>query len=154
MADNSTFGYSAGLQNVGSYMVSGDPYISGSDSQAVNTEVEYGFQWVASKVTIHNYSNRVLRVHYNSLTASGDVAGGLTSGYGGLHYLEVQSITGSAGGVLELGAKCTGIYVSVPNDGGGKGHYRVYAELTGIPAARMYDLTGSGLTEAPAGSDA
>ena len=56
--------------------------------------------------------------------------------------------------VLDLNCKCTEIYVSIPDDSGGAGHYRVFAELTGIPVGRMYDLTGSGLTEAPAGSDA
>ena len=154
MADNSSHNYSVGLHNVGSYRVSGDPWVSGSDSQAVNEEVCYQFPWVAKRVTIHNYSARVLRVHFNATGSDGDVVGGLGSGYGGQHYLEVQTISGSAGGVLDLNCKCSQIYVSVPDDGGGSGHYRVFAELTGIPVGRMYALSGSGLTEAPAGSDA
>ena len=65
--------------------------------------------------------------------------------------LEVHPVSGSQA-VLELNCKCAEIYVS--NPGSSTAHYRVFAELTGIPVGRMYDLTGSGLTEAPAGSDA
>jgi hypothetical protein len=154
MADNSSFNYSVGLHNVGSYRVSGDPWVSGSDSQAANEEVRYQFPWVAKRVTIYNYSARVLRVHFNATGSEGDVIGGIGSAdsYGGQHYLEVQPVSGSQA-VLDLNCKCSEIYVSIPDDSGGAGHYRVFAELTGIPVGRMYDLTGSGLTEAPAGSD-
>ena len=147
------FDYAAGLQNVGSYMASGDPWVSGSDSQAAGEEVRYQFDWVAKKVTVYNYSARVLRVHFTATGSDGDVVGGLASGYGGQHYLEVHPVSGSQA-VLELNCKCKEIYVSVPSDSGGAGHYRVFAELTGIPAGRMYELTGSGVTQAPAGSDA
>ena len=155
MAGNDSFNYGVGLNNVGSYMASGDPWVSGSDSQAANEEVRYQFPWVAKKVTVYNYSARVLRVHFNATGSEGDVVGGIGSAtsYGGQHYLEVQPVSGSQS-VLELNCKCAEIYVSVPNDGGGAGHYRVFAELTGIPPGRMYELTGSGLTDAPAGSDA
>ncbi len=155
MAGNDSFNYGVGLNNVGSYMASGDPWVSGSDSQAANEEVRYQFPWVAKKVTVYNYSARVLRVHFNATGSDGDVVGGIGSAtsYGGQHYLEVQPISSSQS-VLELDCKCTEIYVSIPNDGGGAGHYRVFAELTGIPPGRMYAMTGSALTSAPAGSDA
>ena len=155
MAGNDSFNYGVGLNNVGSYMASGDPWVSGSDSQAANEEVRYQFPWVAKKVTIYNYSARVLRVHFNATGSDGDVVGGIGSAtsYGGQHYLEVQPISSSQS-VLELDCKCSEIYVSIPDDSGGAGHYRVFAELTGIPPGRMYAMTGSGLTDAPAGSDA
>ena len=79
MADNSSFNYSVGLHNVGSYRVSGDPWVSGSDSQAANEEVRYQFPWVAKRVTIYNYSARVLRVHFNASGSEGDVIGGIGS---------------------------------------------------------------------------
>ena len=151
MADNSSFNYGVGLHNVGSYRVSGDPWVSGSDSHPADNEVCYQFPWVAKKVTIYNYSAQTLNVHFNSTGSAGDVAGGLASGYGGQHMLEVHPVSGSQA-VLELNCKCTEIYVS--NPGSSTAHYRVFAELTGIPVGRMYALTGCGLTEAPAGTDA
>ena len=102
MADNSSFNYSVGLHNVGSYRVSGDPWVSGSDSQAANEEVCYQFPWVAKRVTIYNYSARVLRVHFNATGSSGDVVGGLTIFFEQILrddiYLFVRALCGKNGG--------------------------------------------------------
>ena len=63
MADNSTFAYGVGLHNVGSYRVSGDPWVSGSDSHPADNEIHYPFPWVAKKVTIYTVSYTHLRAH-------------------------------------------------------------------------------------------
>jgi len=139
MADNSSFGYGVGLHNVGSYRVAGDPWVSGSDSHATGDgEVQYTLPWVSKRIVVHNYSDNTLRVHFNSTDDPG-----VNLGY---HYLEVGSATGS-NSVLDIECKCKEVYVSVP---AGTARYRVWAELTGIPTARMYALTGSGLTDEPA----
>ena len=76
-----------------------------------------------------------LRVHFNSKGAPGDVIGG-----------EHDFVLSGSVREVTLTMKCSEIYVSTPNVGEVARKYRVAAELTQIPVARMYTLTGSGLT--------
>ena len=46
---------------------------------------------------------------------------------------------------VTLNVKCADVYVSNPTSTLGK--YTLFAELTGIPPERMYQLTGSGISE-------
>ena len=45
---------------------------------------------------------------------------------------------------ITLNVKCTEIYISNPT--GNNGKYELYAELSGIPAENMFNLTGSGIS--------
>ena len=126
--------YSVGLHNVGSYQVSGVPWITGSAALASGGEDQLVFPMVARNVTVINHSTGSIRVHFNS-TGSGDV-------YGGFHYVELDSDEDS----ISMSVKCKEIFVSGIG-GGNTREYRVIAELTQIPTNRMYVLTGSGLTE-------
>ena len=126
--------HGASIHSVGSYQVSGVPWISGSDTQAAGAEVKYSFPYVAKSVTIVNLSTTTVRLHFNSNDDPGVASG--------LHYMELDSDEDS----YTFNARCKEIYVSAPSDGAGVRKYRVVAELTGIPTGSMFILTGSGLT--------
>jgi len=129
--------YSAGLNNVGSYQVSGIPWISGSASLVKNTEHTVSFPYVARSVSIINHSagsNATIRIHFNP-----KLSGRVVDGF---HFVELDSDEDS----YTFNVKCKEIYISAPNDGTNR-EYRVIAELTNIPTQRMYTLTGSGLTD-------
>jgi hypothetical protein len=125
-----------GLFNVGSYQVSGAPWITGSNTLAIGGEDRIIFPRTAKSVTVINTDPAAaddLRVHFNS-TGSGNVVGGL-------HFVQLNNNNDS----VSLGVKCKEIFIS--NAGPGVGAYTVIAELTSIPSDEMFDLTGSGLTE-------
>ncbi len=128
--------YSVGLRNVGSYQVSGTPYITGSTVPA-NDEVTIAFPYVTKKIFVKNTkpttSSKILRVHFQA-TGSGNVISGK-------HFVELgaqESVT--------FNVKCSNLYLTVKASGQ-TCDYQVYASLTNIPSARMYNLTGSGITE-------
>tara|TARA_R110000824_G_scaffold46692_7_gene133859 strand:+ start:51639 stop:52049 length:411 start_codon:yes stop_codon:yes gene_type:complete len=127
--------YSVGVHNVGSYQVSGIPYITGSTSLAAGAEEKITFPYVTRTITVVNHSSHKLRISFNA-TGSGNVVGGC-------HFVELDSDEDS----FSFNVKCKEIYVSSDPASGGAIEYRLVAEMTNIPAARMYDLTGSGLTD-------
>ena len=127
------FRYQAGIANVGSYQVSGNPWISGSTSLAGGAEDKLAFPAVAKTITVINDSSEDIRVHFNA-TGSGNVVNGR-------HYVTLTAARDS----IEMGIKCKEIYVS--NPGSSAASYTVFAELTAISTREMIQLTGSGLTE-------
>ena len=130
--------YGVGLYNVGSYQVSGTPYITGSAALTAGREDRIEFPNVTRTITIMNHkltSDQPIRVHFNA-TGSGNVIGGM-------HFIELDSDEDS----FTISVKCREMYVSAPTGNSADVGYRVIAELTNIPAERMYALTGSGLTE-------
>ena len=146
-----------GLRNVGSYQVSGEPWMSGSNDQALNKVKRYVFPYVTREVTVAkaNESNTSLWVHFVSGTghtfssAVDEVArDGNSTVFRGLHYFPLVSGSNS----ITFRAKCKEIYVTTPNvTDGVTVNYRVLADLTNIPTSRMYELTGSGHTDHTAG---
>ena len=135
MADFTT--YRVGLHNVGSYMVSGVPWITGSEGMLKNTEHKIEFPFVTNNFTVVNHTSDTIRVHFNSQDTYPDV---LT----GVHYVELDSDEDS----FTFNVKCKEVYISAPNDGSNR-KFRVIASLTQIPSAQMFTLAGSGLTDAP-----
>ena len=129
----SAFKYRPGIGAVGSYQVSGLPYITGSTSLAAGAEEKVEFTRVAKTVLVINDSSEDIRVHFNA-TGSGNVVGGK-------HYVTLTSNRDS----IEMGIRCKEIYIS--NPGSSAASYTVFAELTGIETREMNVLTGSGLTE-------
>jgi len=133
------FRYQAGISSVGSYQVSGVPWITGSVALAAGATDKLTFPTVAKSITIINTdgleatADVELRVHFNAL-ADGSVAAGK-------HFVPLwadqQSIT--------INVKCKELYITNA-DGSNVGSYCVYAELTGIDNTQMFNLTGSGLT--------
>ena len=131
------FKYNAGIGSVGSYQVSGKPWLTGSvNGLTLDSEHKIAFPSVAKAVTIINTDtdNADIHVHFNSKTN--------TNVSGGLHYIALNERNTS----ITITCKCKEIYISSPAWGGGAGSYSVIAELTGISANEMLILTGSGLT--------
>ena len=134
--------YDVGFNNVGSYQVSGTPYISGSNGQVKNTQRHFTFPMVAKSIKVACYTQDdngncpELRIHFNT---NGGSSPAVVSG---------QHDFVLSGSVREvtLDVKCKEVFISTPDEGAFARHYRLYAELTQIPTSRMFALTGSGLT--------
>ena len=124
--------YRAGLHNVGSYQVSGVPYLTGSTSIDDGVQHQIQFPLVAKSVTVINKTSVDLRIAFT------DKDTGNT--HQGLHYLTLTEDRDS----MTFNVKCKEVYITSQGNGGA---YEVFAELTTINTADMYTLTGSGLTE-------
>ena len=144
-SDNVTFAGATrvGLRNVGSYQVSGHPFITGS-TVAAGQEIQISFPTVTKKINVvASGSSAVdtdgpIRVHFVSTGSAGKPWENVVSG---LHFIELNSHEDS----MEFDVKCKEIFISAPaaNVGG----FMLYASLTNIPTQSMYELTGSGVTE-------
>ena len=107
-----------GLRNVGSYQVSGRPWVTGSTELGTAKVHLIKFPTVAKSFTVINTN------------ASGDIR---------VHFQSGSNATA-------FDTKCADVYISNPEGGTDNLDYQVFAELTNIPRARMFHLTGSGLT--------
>jgi len=126
-----------GLRNVGSYQVSGHPYLTGSVLYA-GEEKKVSFPYVTKNITVINSASANgtvstrLKIHFHSTGSNTDVIAQK-------HYIEFNSLEDS----FEFDVKCREIYISSPEVGG----FMLYASLTNIPTSSMYVITGSGITE-------
>lgn len=131
-----------GLRNVGSYQVSGHPFITGS---TLNTTEEFqvDFPFVAKEFTVISSGSTdggpVLRVHFNT-SGDGNVIGGH-------HFISVSP----GGASTTFDCKTTRVFVTCFSGGieqvaGSDNGFELLASLTNIPTSSMYPLTGSGLT--------
>ena len=127
--------FRAGLWNVGSYQVSGVPYLTGSATIDDGIQHQIQFPLVAKSVTVINRSAVDLRIHFTDKDAPGSVVTGK-------HYITLTEDRDS----MTFNVKCKEIYITSQGDAGA---YELFAELTHINTADMYTLTGSGLTEDP-----
>lgn len=129
----STFTYNKpGIGNVGSYQVSGHPWITGSQI-ANGSEDIHQFPYVAKHLFVKVSGSGEVRVHFNSTGSAGNVIAGN-------HFL---TVSGSV--PLDIDVRCKEVYIS--NASGGAVNYQLFAELTGIASREMFNLTGSGLTD-------
>ena len=124
--------HNVGIGNVGSYQVSGHPFVTGSASIDAGIQHKIEFPRISKAITVINSSAVTLLVHFTDKDQGNTVSG--------LHYLTLPGLKDQ----ITLSAKCKEIYVTSL---GGGGSYQMYAELTGIETKEMYPLTGSGLTE-------
>ena len=126
-----------GLYNVGSYQVSGRPYVTGSLLLTAGKEVRCTFPYVAKSVTVINNSSGSypIRATFNATGSPGGVIAGM-------HHVTLRS-----SGSQTFNTKCVQMYVSAPSTNGDTAQFTLIAELTNIPIGRMYALTGSGLTD-------
>ena len=158
---NRTFGvHRPGIGNVGSYQVSGYPFITGTVAgvagdgvtadlvSKANNTYRIQFPTVAKSVTViaSGTVNIVpsLRVHFNP-TSSAAVGGhhgtpdGSNNVFNQHHYIALDTDEDA----VTFNVKCSEIYVTTILAGSG---FQLFAELTHIPLREMYELTGSGLT--------
>lgn len=151
-----------GLRNVGSYQVSGAPFVTQSLSLDSAKMHMVEFPNVTKRVVVTNLgtvANKFVLVMFNSGSTTTEITFPGSSGaqtfatsadvYANFHYVPV-----AAGASFDINAKVKRIYVAnltADSRWGGASTnglgYMVTAELTNVPTARMYELTGSGITE-------
>ena len=146
---------SPGLRSVGSYQISGHPFITGSDNLDNGKVHGVFFPFVCRSFTVVNTNTNTgedIRVHFQSGSATsvqvpGD-AGAQTIAatddvIANFHYITLRTMTGSS---VTMDTRCKNIFIS---NGSGTSNlkYQVFAELTLIDTTSMYQLTGSGITE-------
>ena len=132
--------HSVGLRNVGSYQVSGTPWMTGSNAlgntDPANLEHEIAFPYVAQQVIVRNCKftgGKWFTVAFQ-LASAGNVISNK-------HY-----VTLSPNETYVFNSKCTKIFLRAETTGK-QVIYEVLASLTNIPVSSMYTLTGSGITE-------
>jgi len=123
-----------GIGHVGSFQVSGYPYVTGSTDIDNGTEHKIEFPRVVKSITVINRASPEVRIHFNSKDSGNVYAGG--------HYISLP-VSGDA---VTFNIKCKEIYVSNAS-GADNGSYELFAEVTSIQSGEMPVLTGSGLTE-------
>jgi hypothetical protein len=143
-----TPGVSVGLRNVGSYQVSGHPYMAHSDiDESLGTDgtLTFAFPYVTKSIRLTNTGSAACMVHFQTAASMGGDSAFQTK----KHYLTLHPLSSSANGIqqgaiMNLDVKCKEVLVTAMAVGAG---VEVYASLTNIPTQRMYTLTGSGITD-------
>ena len=137
--------YSVGLHHVGAYQVSGVPYVSGSAIPATQDEsFRFQFQNVTKKIIVKSTSNDSVRMHFAPFDPSGV---GPDFGFTDGANTNDNFFVILAGAQVEFELKCKEVFFS-PVANSQTGEIQVYAELTNIPAGRMFDLEGlEGITQ-------
>jgi hypothetical protein len=119
------FQYKAGLNNVGSYQVSGIPYVTGTLSiptASSNTPLEITFPAITQRIHIHNND-----------TSEGLKVGFSVNGVKGTNYwlVEPHTTNGKNNDYIELRVKTDKIYL-ISAGAAISGKVFIAAELTGI----------------------
>ena len=120
----STFKYTAGLNNVGSYQVSGAPYATGSldATSTISIEFPYVTQWI----TIVNHDNNHLRIGFSEL------------GVEDTNYFRCGPQAGNEHSQnLTINVKVSELWFTGSTD------FDVVAGLTNLPVARVNNLSGT-----------
>lgn len=140
------YSHGVGLRNAGSYQASGHPYVTGSIIRA-GRETQISFPFVTKSITViasGSGGDPLIGITFNSTGSDKQI---LPAGERGGHRITMDS----NGDSMTFDVKCKEIFIHAFTGNSTSG-YEVYASLTNIDTARMYDLTGSGLTE-PFGGD-
>lgn len=124
----SSFKYTAGLNNVGSFQVSGIPFASGSINARAGSAVKIEFPYVTRWVHIINHD-------VNELTCSFSEAG-----LGGDNHFKLHRAHGSNEGYYSprFELKVTEMWFT------GSADFDVIAGLTGLPVERVTNASPSG----------
>lgn len=131
---SANYKYGVGLRNVGSYQVSGHPYLTGSeDMGSPGTEHKISFPYIAKNVTVIASGSSVIKVHFNSDSDAGKILDAA-------HFITLDSDEDS----MTFDVKCKEIYLTNVNQ---TASFQLFASLTNIEPHHMYTLTGSGLTD-------
>ena len=145
----SSLHHSVGINNVGSYQVSGLPYMTGSGGIPVTasgdpTNMQHRIQFpaVTKSITVINTGETELRIHFvSAVYNAATFPQGSSHVMGNYHYVPLASNKDS----MTMNVKCDEIFIT-NMDTSTVGKFSLYAELTQIPHARMRSpLSGSGL---------
>lgn len=124
---NNPYIRSPGLGDVGSYLVSGKPYYTGS-SLAAGAEIRFAFPSITKEIMVQGAN--VIMMPLATTSPGYDVAHG--------HYVTIN-----AGTLYKFDMKCKEIFFK--NATSDPGSVELYASLTGINQDYMFALTGSGI---------
>ena len=130
--------YNVGLHNVGSYQVSGIPWITGS-VLVTGEEHKISFPKVTKNITVMAsgaYSNGEVRIAFDS-NSNPNVEGSH-------RYLTLDTHEDS----WSLPVKCKEVYIYCKFASTTDVGYELVAELTNIPTGSMYVHSGSGINNA------
>lgn len=112
----STFKYTVGLNHAGSYQVAGSPFLTAS---SVENEVEtIEFPRVTKNIILENTGSQDIYFYFDSSPT-------------------VKLVLPSEK-KMDIDIKCKELYVSASAGSG----FQLFAELTNIPASRMFSLNG------------
>jgi len=129
--------YKPGLNSVGSYQVSGRPWLTGSAilSGALdgNGEKHIVFPSVTKSFTVINRGANAIRIHFDSHTNP--------NVYSQRHYISLPNQDDSFG----FDVKCKEVYITLADSTASPSDFEIHAELTGISPQDMHALTGSGI---------
>jgi hypothetical protein len=128
--------YRVGLNHVGSYQVSGVPYVTSSAFSFADIEESVRFQFpnVTKRITFRNDAGKDLRIHFAPYTAGTfDYTNGAS---GSANYFLILD-----GAEEVFDVKCKELFISTTNTST-NGRLSICAELTSIPKERMFSLDG------------
>ena len=128
--------YTAGLNHVGSYLVSGTPYLSGSNLPGnTNDSLKFEFPKVTKSITVRSKHSDPIRVHFAPYVPGGGLKGAQTQN---------NFVTIPSSGSQTFDVKCKEIFISKTAGTAGTDNddVQIFAELTNIPTGRMFDLDG------------
>jgi|TARA_B100000029_G_scaffold437357_1_gene452511 hypothetical protein len=131
MADGADFRYNQGVGNSAAYLVSGYPFLTGSNALAVGSEHEISFPTVTKRIVVINQAAPDILVHFASKT--------IAQTTGSFHYITLNSAEDS----LDMSVKAERIYIS-NIDGSQAASYQIFAELTTIPTGSLSNMYISG----------
>ena len=134
----------AGLANVGSYLVSGIPHLTGgtllsSGFATANSQQHIVFPKVTRTITVISRGAPEMRVHFDSVTGTGGAANNVISGS---HYIPLSGSDQS----ITLNVKCRELFLSLA-DSSADCDFFIASELTTIRDDEMFILSGSGINE-------
>tara|TARA_R100000152_G_C6765545_1_gene190365 strand:+ start:1210 stop:1626 length:417 start_codon:yes stop_codon:yes gene_type:complete len=130
-------GRTVGLRNVGSYQISGHPYITGSTNMgSACTTMHVKFPHVAKNFTVIASGSSQVNIHFNPTSA-----GRINEGN---HFVTLSGSATNHRPEVTFDVKCKEVFITNITANAG---FQLYASLTGIPFDQMYVLTGSGLTD-------
>jgi len=126
--------YTSGLHNVGSYQVSGKPYMSGAAGVTATASSRFEFGNVTKSITVKNTgaSNDLYLAFAPS--GSGELASYATGSGDSKNFIVIKP-----GKEVSLNVKCKEIFVYSATS---TTDVAVYAELTHIDPDRMFSLDG------------
>lgn len=119
----------SGLGNSAAYQVAGRPYLTGSTIPS-DQVAKVTFPTVTRSFTVVNTGSADLRIYFVDPTTTPAADTGL------------HRFTLSNNSSFTMDVKCKEMYIKAVGESG----FEMYAELTGIPATEMYELTGSGIS--------
>ena len=123
--------YTTGINNVGSYMVSGRPWVKTYSSIGSGSTQSISFPKVTKSITVINQAAVAVRIHFCDDATSANV-------FNNGHYIHLDSDEDS----MKMDIRVKELYITPE---AGSAGFTVYAELTNIEANLMYSYNVAGI---------